>query len=520
MKSELPSTLILYNTPRPAADGDHPGPESEAGVLAEVQAVSAAMAKRGIRHRAAGAATLQDVPAVLAGSAEPVVFNLVEGFHRHSQDAMLVPSLCRAFGKECTGSPTSCLLGTLDKWQTKTVLLAGGLPVPAGVVVPVGGKPRRGELPPAPWIVKPTHSDASEGIDGAASIFHKFSPALLRAVAKIHQRFGQPALIEQFIDGREFNVSVLQVGRNVEVLPIAEIDFSAFGADRPRVEDYAAKWLADSFEYRNTPRVSPAKLSKRLEGRIRTLALAAWEALGCRDYARVDFRVNQDDEPMILEVNPNPDIAPDVGFAAALACAGKPFEDFVAAMIANAAARIEGPAAAARRAKPQAAKAHEVTIRRTAAGDRDHIVRFVEATGFFRPNEVTIAAEVLDDAIAAGPEGDYQSYTAEVNGEPAGWVCFGATPCTVGTHDLYWIAVAPHCQDKGIGKLLMRHAEKLIADRGGLLVVVETSGHPRYEATRKFYLRLGYEESARVTGFYAPLDDKIVYTKAPAVNGD
>ena len=513
MKIKLPSTLVLYNAPRAAGGA---GLESEAGVLAEVRAVSAAMDKLGVRYRAAGAATLQDIPALLAGSAEPLVFNLVEGFQDHGEDAMLVPAVCRTFGKECTGSPTPCLLLTLDKWRTKCVLQAAGLPVPPGAVVPVGSRPRKANLPASPWIVKPTHTDASEGIEAAASIVAKFGPALKRAVDRIHERFGQPALIERFIDGREFNVSLTQVGGKVEVVAIAEIDFSAFGPGKPRVVDYAAKWLPETFEYRNTPRVVPAKLSSRLAGRIRELSLAAWEAMGCQDYARVDFRVGHDGEPMILEVNPNPDIAPDAGFAAALAAGGRPFERFVADMIANAAARLDKPRAARRRAKPKAVQADEVTICRTAAADRDPIVRFVEATGFFRPNEVTIAAEVLDAAMAAGPEGDYQSYTAALNGQAVGWVCFGATPCTVGTYDLYWIAVSPHYQDKGIGKLLMRHAERLIAERGGLLVVVETSGHPRYESTRRFYLRLGYAQSACITGFYAPGDDKIVYTKAPA----
>ncbi len=155
-----------------------------------------------------------------------------------------------------------------------------------------------------------------------------------------------------------------------------------------------------------------------------------------------------------------------------------------------------------------------MTLRHSRPDDREAILRFVESTGYFRPGEVAIATEVLDDALGAGPEGHYQSFTAEgPDGRPDGWVCFGPTPCTEGTFDVYWIAVAPGRQGRGLGKALMAHAEQLIAKRGGRLVVVETSGAERYLATRQFYLRVGYQEAARIPDFYAPGDDKVVFTK-------
>ena len=153
-------------------------------------------------------------------------------------------------------------------------------------------------------------------------------------------------------------------------------------------------------------------------------------------------------------------------------------------------------------------------IRTSRPEDRQAVLDLVESTGFFHPGEVSIAAEVLDDALGEGPEGHYQSFTADDHdGHPVGWVCYGPTPCTVGTFDLYWIAVAPGRQGRGLGKALMAHAEKLIAERGGRLVVVETSGAERYHATRQFYLRVGYQEAARIRDFYAPGDDKVVFTK-------
>jgi len=164
-------------------------------------------------------------------------------------------------------------------------------------------------------------------------------------------------------------------------------------------------------------------------------------------------------------------------------------------------------------AEPGATPRAEACIRRTVPADRAPILAALEATGLFRANEIDIALEVLDDALAHGPAGHYQSFTAALDEEPVGWVCFGPTPCTVGTFDLYWIVVAPSRQRLSVGRRLMRHAEDLIAARRGRLVVMETSGAPQYEPTRQFYLNVGYHEAARVADYYEPGDDKVTYVK-------
>ena len=144
-------------------------------------------------------------------------------------------------------------------------------------------------------------------------------------------------------------------------------------------------------------------------------------------------------------------------------------------------------------------------------------------TNSFRPNELRVAEEVFDDAIAKGPKGDYQSFVAEEKRNTArrashtaqqvGWLCFGPTPCTVGTFDIYWVVVHPQCQNRGAGSFLMRYAERLIKKRSGRMIVVDTSGSPRYLSARRFYRRNGYHRSARLKNFYAPADDKIIYVK-------
>jgi ribosomal protein S18 acetylase RimI-like enzyme len=153
------------------------------------------------------------------------------------------------------------------------------------------------------------------------------------------------------------------------------------------------------------------------------------------------------------------------------------------------------------------------TIRRAESYDLTTVLAFMEATGFFRDDEMIVAREVFEEAAGKGPGGHYQSYVADEAGVPVGWVCFGPTPCTLGTFDIYWIAVSPDRQGLGIGAELTRFSETEILKRQGRLVIIETSGRAIYDPTRRFYLKLGYHEAARIADFYGPGDAKVVYTK-------
>ncbi len=509
MTSPAEPVLIIHNIPRSPAESRWS--ESDASVLDEVATVSTALSALGVRCRSVGLNKLGDLPGILSRSPERVVFNLVEEFPDQPLDAGLVPALCHAHGKASTGSDTPCILITGDKAKSKALLESVGLPCPGGVVVPVGESVPFDRLPGGAWFVKPSCTDASEGIF-ASSVIRGDRDALEAAVAGIHEQFRQPALVEQYIDGREFNVSLLQRGNEVQVLPVAEIDFSAFGPDRPRIVDYAAKWLTDSFEYQNTPRIVPAVLTPEQTELIQQCALRAWQMTGCCDYARVDFRMDADGRPYILEINANPDISPDAGFMATLTAAGVTHQEFVGVVLKNAVDRADElwPVPPI---SPQAVIRRKVRIRRSELRDRDIILNFVKATEFFQLNELEIAREVLDESLAKGHDGHYQSFVAEEHDQAAGWVCFGQTPCTVGTYDIYWLVVAPRTHRRGLGASLMAHAEELIRERGGRIAVVETAGRKSYEPTRRFYEKIGYVESARLSSFYAPDDDKVIYTK-------
>ena len=145
--------------------------------------------------------------------------------------------------------------------------------------------------------------------------------------------------------------------------------------------------------------------------------------------------------------------------------------------------------------------------------DRDAVLAILERTKFFRPEELKIAQEVFDDSISGRPEVDYQSFVARDANKTIGWVCFGPTPCTVGTFDIYWLAVDPENQKQGIGTALMKYAHEIIKKLNGRLITLDTSGNLRYISTRRFYESLDYCKEASLKDFYTLGDDKIIYIK-------
>lgn len=137
------------------------------------------------------------------------------------------------------------------------------------------------------------------------------------------------------------------------------------------------------------------------------------------------------------------------------------------------------------------------------------------STGFFRPDEVDVAVELVEENLAKGAEtSGYHFIFAESEGETIGYACFGPIACTIGSYDLFWIAVHDKCRGKGAGKEILRRSEEAVARMKGRRLYIETSSQPKYEPTRAFYLRTDYVEEARLKEFYAPGDDKVIYVKA------
>ncbi|MBI3267691.1 MAG: GNAT family N-acetyltransferase [Planctomycetes bacterium] len=155
-----------------------------------------------------------------------------------------------------------------------------------------------------------------------------------------------------------------------------------------------------------------------------------------------------------------------------------------------------------------------VRIRPFEAGDREPIRQILVETEFFVQAEVDVAIELIDVYLTRPEQKDYVLHTAvDEKGTPAGYVCFGPTPCTDGTWDLYWIAVDRRLQNRRIGRQLLRFSEEEIRARRARMVLVETSSQPRYEGTRAFYTKNEYVELARVRDFYRVGDDKVILGK-------
>jgi D-alanine-D-alanine ligase len=152
-------------------------------------------------------------------------------------------------------------------------------------------------------------------------------------------------------------------------------------------------------------------------------------------------------------------------------------------------------------------------LRRLSAADRGRIEEITRAVGVFRQEETAVALEVFDEAVRNGPGNTYQMLGVDVEGRLAGWICWGPTPCTLGTYDLYWMAVDPGLHGTGIGTALLSEMERRL-EGVARIVVIETAGRPDYLPTRRFYESRGYRAAATVPDFYAPGDDQVVFVKS------
>lgn len=152
-------------------------------------------------------------------------------------------------------------------------------------------------------------------------------------------------------------------------------------------------------------------------------------------------------------------------------------------------------------------------VRDLAPFDRARVEAMVRSSPLFHDDEVMVALEVFDGAAAGSP--DYIGLGAAIDNRLVGWICWGATPCTAGTYDMYWLVVDPDTQGLGIGTVLVREMERRLMDAGSArLIVVETAGRPEYAGTRAFYEARGYARTATIPDFYAPNDDLVVYVKS------
>lgn len=255
-----------------------------------------------------------------------LVFNLVEDVREGPDQVHRVTALLDEIGLRYTGAPTAALEALGDKATMKAALRSAGLPVPTEL---------EDASAHARFIVKSRIEHASIGLTDENVVVGASAATAL--VARNTAEQGGSWLAEVFVDGREFNVALLETETGPVVLPPSEILFIAHDDGRPRIVGYPEKWDVDGERYATTPRetsVDPADAALRTE--LARLSLAAWDAFALRGYARVDFRVDLNGKPVILEVNANPCLAADAGFCAAAAAMGLTQIDVVRILLAAA----------------------------------------------------------------------------------------------------------------------------------------------------------------------------------------
>jgi D-alanine-D-alanine ligase len=262
-----------------------------------------------------------------------LIFNFCESIEGDSFQEMNVAGLYELLRIQYTGSNPLTLGSCLNKVRTKEILTFHKINVPTYRVYNSPDEVLRKKIG-FPAIAKPIHEDASIGISNASVVRDRDHLQIL--LGDMLKKFRQPILVEQFVDGREFNVAI--VGNDeVVALPVSEIDFSTMPEGYQHIVSYEAKWMPDSVEYKSTVPVCPAKISRRLEQKIQNTAIRAYQAMSCRDYARVDMRVDKTGNVFVLEINPNPDLSPSgSGFARSAAAFGWSYGQLISNIVQSA----------------------------------------------------------------------------------------------------------------------------------------------------------------------------------------
>ena len=311
------------------------GPADELDVLDQVDAVRQAL--RVLGHEAStlpAGLELGQLRDQLKAQRPDLVFNLVESLAGHGRLIHLVPSLLDTMGLPYTGAPAEAIWLTSHKVMAKERMVAAGLPTPPWAGPCPQDLPSPRSSGPAPgcestgrqWIIKSLWEHASLGLEAENVVPGACHQSLELAMEVRAPLLGGVCFAEAFVEGREFNLSVLAGPQGPQILPPAEIIFEGYAVGQPRIVGYRAKWDADSEEFRHTPRSFDFGSDDRpLLAELQGLALQCWQLFGLRGYARVDFRVDAQGRPWILEINANPCLSPDAGFAAALARAGVEF---------------------------------------------------------------------------------------------------------------------------------------------------------------------------------------------------
>ena len=318
---------LIFNAPTEGRYSRLGENKAELGVLDAVKAVNRALIRLGYTvEKIPLYPPLEQVREIIKGIKADIVFNLFEGFMDLPETEPQVAEIVAGLGIPYTGCPPSILRQALDKASTKAMLTAKGVRTPRYQTLnPENLSTFKLDFP---CIVKPKGEDASHGVSENSVV--NDTDALARQVNLVSREYGGCALVEEFVDGREFNITVLGT-KQLDVLPISEIVFN-LPPGMPKILTFGAKWEPTSPYFDATKAVCPAKIDPELRDEIGRIARQTFAIVGGSGYARVDFRVNEKG-PQVIEVNPNPDISPGTGAARQAKASGLTYFKFIDKLI-------------------------------------------------------------------------------------------------------------------------------------------------------------------------------------------
>jgi D-alanine-D-alanine ligase len=451
---------ILYNIPGEGSSRSETEMAAETEVLETVEG-----AKRSLEAAGHEAVPLScSLEALFSLRNFDLVINLAEGFLDDLRAEPNVAGFIELLGVPYTGSPPRALEVARDKGLSKLVLEQEGIPTPRFSVFRTDADPFSLEFP---VIIKPLLEDASIGI--TVDSISRDEEDLRAKVARILETYRQPALIEEYIEGREVNAALFIGPDAALVLPLSEIVFD-LPEGTPRILGFEAKWIEDSPFYQNTVPICPAPMEPELRKRIEDLAKRACFALGVDNYARVDFRIRDEDgEPFVIEVNPNPCINPTgSGFARAAAAAGMDYPQLIERIARSALDRF---GAGNRWTEPKnegetggkegfegtvgedgGFSAGEIRFARVRAEDAPLLFGWFEdreLTKYMEPSS-SLTEDQLTVSILCSKDEDFVIYW---DGKPIGFASiYERTPCT---GEISYLIGDPESRGKGLGRKIV-----------------------------------------------------------------
>ncbi len=326
--------LICYNSPvsiftiyngKPVNEDYSPNDLSETGFSKEINKIKRSLLENysDVNTFAVDRNVEKTISAVNSYSPD-IIFNFVESVEGISTYEYCMAGLFQLLGYNFTGNVPSCLGNCLNKERTKSILRSHAINTPDSITVSLMEKNLESKFNlKFPVILKLLSEDASIGIS-EFSVVNDFA-GLTKQLNFLWETYKKEVLVEEYIDGRELNVAIL----GNTILPLSEIEFNTLPIGLPKIVTYDGKWMEKSIYYENTKPVCPADLDERIKKKVEDTALLAFDALNCRDYARVDIRLDKNCVPYVIEVNPNPDISTDSGFVRAAAAAGISYSDLL-----------------------------------------------------------------------------------------------------------------------------------------------------------------------------------------------